>query len=270
MHSNEKSAPPPVRSTIACTTLSRPTSSGLTKCVMPNFFAISCRAGIEVDADDLVGADHARALDHVEADAAEPEHDDIGARPDFRGVDDGADAGRDAAADVADLVERRVLAHLGERDLGQHGEVREGRAAHVMEHLAAVAGEAAGPIRHQALALRRADRRAEVGAARQAGFALPAFRRVERNDVVADFHRGHAGADLAHDAGAFMAENGGKLALGIEARKRVGVGVADAGRHHLDQHLAGLRPADFDGLDRQRLVGFPGDGGARFHGRLPD
>src|SRR5262249_47733168 len=34
MHSNEKSAPPAVRSTIACTTLSRPTSSGLMKCVM--------------------------------------------------------------------------------------------------------------------------------------------------------------------------------------------------------------------------------------------
>src|ERR1700733_14723005 len=43
-HSNEKSAPPPVRSTDACTTLARPTSSGLTKCVMPNFLAISWRA----------------------------------------------------------------------------------------------------------------------------------------------------------------------------------------------------------------------------------
>ena len=30
---------------MACTTLSRPTSSGLTKSVMPNFFAISALAG---------------------------------------------------------------------------------------------------------------------------------------------------------------------------------------------------------------------------------
>ena len=37
--------------------------------------------GIEVDADDHVGADHARALHHVEADAAQAEHDDVGARP---------------------------------------------------------------------------------------------------------------------------------------------------------------------------------------------
>src|SRR5271170_8002250 len=43
---------------------------------------------IEVDADDLVGSGHPRALDHVEADAAEAERNDIGARPDFRGPDD--------------------------------------------------------------------------------------------------------------------------------------------------------------------------------------
>src|SRR4051812_5035127 len=41
MHSNEKSAPPPVTSTMASTTLSRPTSSGLMKCVMPNFSAMA-------------------------------------------------------------------------------------------------------------------------------------------------------------------------------------------------------------------------------------
>ena len=35
---------------------------------------------VDVDADDLVGAHHLRALDDVEADAAEAEHDDIGAR----------------------------------------------------------------------------------------------------------------------------------------------------------------------------------------------
>ena len=139
MHSKEKSAPPPVRSTIACTTLSRPTSSGLTKSVMPNFSRHLGLGRVEVDADDLVGADHARALDHVEADAAEAEHRDVGAGPDLGGVDHRADAGGDAAADVADLVEGRVLADLGERDLRQHGEVGEGRAAHVVEDGVAVA-----------------------------------------------------------------------------------------------------------------------------------
>jgi hypothetical protein len=52
----------------------------------------------------------------------------------FGGVDHRADAGRHPAADVADLVERRVLADFGERDLRQHREIRESRAAHVVEH----------------------------------------------------------------------------------------------------------------------------------------
>jgi hypothetical protein len=29
-------------------------------------------------------------------------------------------------------------------------------------------------------------------------------------------------------------------------------------------------PFDVDGLDGERLVGLPGDGGARFHGVLPE
>ena len=62
----------------------------------------------------------------------EAEHDHVRARLDLGGVDDGADAGGDAAADVADLVERRVLADLRQGDLRQNGEVREGRAAHVV------------------------------------------------------------------------------------------------------------------------------------------
>ena len=156
---------------------------------MPNFSAMARLRRIEVDADDLVGADHARALDDVEPDAAEAEHRDVGAGPHLGGVDHGADAGGHAAADVADLVERRVLADLRQRDLRQHGEVREGRAAHVVEHVVAVAAEAAGAVRHHALALRGADRGAEIGAPRQAGFALPAFRRVERDDVVAGLQR---------------------------------------------------------------------------------
>ena len=59
--------------------------------------------------------------------------------------------------------------------------------------------------------------------------------------MVADLQRRHARADLAHDAGALMAEDRRELAFGIQPRQRIGVGVADAGRHHLDQHLARLR-----------------------------
>ena len=144
---------------------------------------------VDVDADDHVGAGHARALHDVEADAAEAEHDDVGAGLDLRRVDHRADAGRHAAADVADLVERRVLADLRDRDLRQHGVVRERRAAHVVVQRLAAEREAARAVGHHALALRRADRRAQIGLARQAGLALPALGRVERDDVIAASRR---------------------------------------------------------------------------------
>jgi hypothetical protein len=138
---------------------------------MPNFSA-SARFRVEVDADDHVGAGQARALDHVEADAAEAEHHDVGAGLDLGGVDHRADAGGDAAADVADLVERRVLADLRQRDLGHHGVVGEGRGAHVVVHGLAAEREAAGAVGHQALALGGADRLAEVGLGAEAVLAL--------------------------------------------------------------------------------------------------
>ncbi len=117
-------------------------------------------ARIQVDADNFVGAHQLRTLNDIEADPAETKHHHVGAGLDLGRVDDGADAGRDAAADVADLVERRVLADFGHRDLRQHREVGEGRTAHVvMNHLLAD-GEAAGTIRHHALALGGANRRA--------------------------------------------------------------------------------------------------------------
>ena len=87
---------------------------------------------IQVDPDDHVGARHARALHHVEADAAQAEHHHVGARLDLRGVDHRADPGRDAAAYVANLVERRVGADLRQRDLGQHREIGEGGATPIV------------------------------------------------------------------------------------------------------------------------------------------
>jgi len=84
---------------------------------------------IDVDADDHLGTGKLRALDDVEADAAEAEDDDILAGLDLGGVDDLTDAPRHAAADVAARVERRVGADLRHRDLREHGEVREGLAA---------------------------------------------------------------------------------------------------------------------------------------------
>ncbi|SAK98781.1 hypothetical protein AWB79_07619 [Caballeronia hypogeia] len=97
---------------------------------------------IDIDTDDLVRADHLRALDHVQADAAETEHDYIRPRFHLRRIHDRADARRHAAADVADLVERRVFTHFRHRNLRHHDVVRERRRAHVVEQRLAIEREA--------------------------------------------------------------------------------------------------------------------------------
>ena len=83
--------------------------------------------------------------------------------------------------------------------------------------------------------------------------------------MVAGLHAGHARADLADDARALVAEDRREDAFAVEAVERVGVGVADAGRHDLDQHFALLGPLEVDLDDLERLLGFEGDGGAGLH-----
>ena len=225
--------------------------------------------GVDIDADDHVGAGKARALDDGEADAAEPEHHDIGARLDPGRVEHRAQARGDAAADQADLVERRVLADLRRGDLRHHRVVGEGRGAHIVEQPVAADGEAAGAVRHQALALGLADRDAEIGLAGEAEFAMAAFRRVERNHMVAGLERGDAGAGIDDHARSLMAQNGGKQPLRVCPGERVGIGMANAGRPDLHQDLALAGAVEFHGFDAERLAGFQGYGGAGLHGRRP-
>ena len=66
-----------------------------------------------------------------------------------------------------------------------------------------------------------------------------------------------------------MAEDGREQAFRIGARQRELVGVADAGRLDLDQHLAGPRAVEVDLHDLQRLSGCDGNGGAGFHIQNP-
>ena len=100
---------------------------------------------------------------------------------------------------------------------------------------------------------------------RGAGFALPAFRRVQRNDVVALLQRGHARPDVNDDTRAFVAEHHREQPFRIAARAREFIGMTDAGRLDLDQHFAGLGTCEIQRDDFEWLTGFPADGCARFH-----
>src|SRR5439155_8287948 len=134
------------------------------------------------------------------------------------------------------------------------GEIGKGRAAHVVVQFPAIEREARAAVRHHALALGAADGGAQVGLAREAGRALPALRHIERDDVVALLYRGHARADLDHDASAFMPKNRGKQPLRIGARAGELVGMTDARGLDLDQHLAGLGPVELDRCHLERLA----------------
>ena len=78
------------------------------------------------------------------------------------------------------------------------------------------------------------------------------------------------GADVDDDARALVAEDRREQALGIGARARELVGVADAGRLDLDEHLAGLRAFELHRLDHQRLAGLVRDRCANIHRLLLD
>ena len=114
---------------------------------------------------------------------------------DFGGIDHCADTGGDPTADVADLVEGRILADFRHRNFRHHREIRKrGRAHVVVQRLrrSAKSGWLPSGIRPLPWVSRMA--RAQIGFARGAGFALPTFRNVQRNHMIARSHRRDARA----------------------------------------------------------------------------
>src|SRR6266850_3899387 len=233
------------------------------KAAAPFLFAI-----VDVNADDLVGAHHPGALNDVKSDSAKSEHHHIGARRDLCGVDHRADAGRDAATDVATLVERGVFSDLCHRNFRQHGEVRKRRTAHVVKDWLALIAEARRAVRHHALALRGANRGAEVGLLTEAAFALAAFGCVQRDYMVARLHRRYARADFANDAGALITQDRRKDSLAVETVKRIGVSVTDPCRLYFDKDFTGLRSIQINFNDLEGLLGFERDCSACLHSQL--
>src|SRR3546814_6300153 len=103
------SAPPSVNSITFAIVSSRDRPFELRKCVIPNLRPHASRSGL-MSTPMIRPAPTIFALDDVEPDPAQPEHDDILAGLHPGGVDHRADPGGDAAADIAARLEGRVLA----------------------------------------------------------------------------------------------------------------------------------------------------------------
>src|ERR1700730_3465101 len=165
--------------------------------------------GVCVDGDDPSGLGHHGALHHRQPDAPQPAYGDGGARSHLSRVQHRADAGRDAAAKQADLVERRPRIDFRDRDFGQHRVLRECAGAHVVQHGLALGREAGGAVGHEPFALRGADLLAEIGPPRAAELALAAFGCVKRDHVVAGAYARDTGSHLLCGACAVLPENHG-------------------------------------------------------------
>ena len=129
----------------------------------------------EIDAHDPLGPGQAAPGHRTEPDHPGPEDDARRARLDLGRVERRPETRREAAGEEARPVERGLRVDLGKRDLGHHGVLREGRAAHEVADRLAVAREPGGAVGQVALALLVADREAQVGARALAVDALPAL-----------------------------------------------------------------------------------------------
>ena len=212
--------------------------------------------GIGVDADDRLRAGEPRALHDVEPDAAEAEDDDRAAALDLRGEQRSAQAGRRAAADVADRIERRVIAHLRDRVDRQHRVLGErAQPPQLRDRFAAE--------REATLARSQSRERfdTQIRLRRLAERALSALWNEKRDDVIAHLELRDARTALDDDARRFVAEDRRKLPRHF-AFVGVQVGVAQAGRLHLHQHFAGARTFELHFFDDERLIRAVHDGRA--------
>ena len=179
------------------------TLRGSTNSVAPKRRAIASLSGF-VSTPMIVLAPASARLHDVQTDAAESEHDDGAAALDLRCEQRRAQAGRRAAADVANRIERRVVAHLGDRVHGQHRVLRERAQSH-----SCVTGLPPSEKR-----LSRGRRRANASTHKfvfvEWQYAHSALWN-EENDVIADFELRDARPALDDHASGFVSENRRKL-----------------------------------------------------------
>ncbi len=197
-------------------------------------------AGVGVDRDDRQRAGDARALDHVEPDAAGADHDDALAAVDLGPVQYGSDPGQHPAADQGGRGQGQVggdLHRLHGLDQGPFGEGRVGRE--LVERLPTARERL--PRHPDRLAAHRGPAPVALRARAAAGQRGQGHV-VARRDVV------HARADRLHHARALVPEHHGRREGDRPVDHRQ-IAVAEPCRGHRHQHLAGAGVAYLQVVD---------------------
>ena len=134
-----------------------------------------------------------------------------------------------------------------------------------MVDLLTTPGDATRPVGHQALALGLADRPTEIGLARETEFALPTFRCVKGDHVVADRQRSHARPDRFDDPRSLMTQDRRKESFWIVTAQCERVGMTNTRRCEANQTFALLGSFELDLIDLERMSCLDGNRGFDLH-----
>mmetsp|Transcript_31059 Transcript_31059/g.51217 ORF Transcript_31059/g.51217 Transcript_31059/m.51217 type:complete len:289 (-) Transcript_31059:49-915(-) len=208
--------------------------------------------GVHVNRKDASGTSHFGTLDHREPHGTQAKDGHGAAALHVERVPGGAQAGRNTTAQQRTHVQGCRIRNLGTGDVGHHGILREGGAAHeVLDLFPFCICKSAGAIWHHTATLGAPNLWAKVGALSsrwetEDAVRLAALRGVAGDDLVARLQPRDAFADALHHRTGFVAQDAGEEPFWVLARKRVDVGVTQGVGMHLQSHFPWTRGGDCD------------------------
>ncbi len=237
MASKTKSGPPSVRARSSATVAAGRRRRGSCRSHRRSRAVVQL-GRVAVDGDQARGAGDHGAHDARQADAAEADDRDARAGRDTRGLEHGADTGRDAAADERGGGRVGAIGEGDRRGRGHDGCLGHGRDGAVgADLLPGVVATERGLAIEQGVSVRR-----RVGArpdlAPTTGAAHAARDEPRQRNELADTGRRHARTDGLDDAGALVAHDDRRRAIPLPVAD-VEVGVAHPRGQHPHEDLAG-------------------------------
>ncbi len=217
-----------------------------------------------IDRDDAARARDPRRHHRAQADAADAEHRKRLPGANLEIVQDRAGSGLDTASQGTQKLERRVFADLHNVALGGDRVRSERRLPEeIAVNRRTAAGQMMAVVRTIAEEIQRELLMAIGRLALAATPAMTAIRKRQHH-MVAGHDLGDRRPHPLDDSGPFMPEHDRPRHEG-EHRSGLEIGVANAGRHHADEHFVFARPAELDVLEARIRISLPRHGRPDLH-----